>query len=518
MPMQFNSPVVQRGPCVSTDEALRSIQTVLEALGNPGPIADPTSAANSPCGQLIGPAYVKDIGGTPTVVYVDDAGSCESITPGTGDSVNVIMAYVDGTVLDSDLTFSADGVVNVIGTEANDPVTFDNVHGRAYSDNDLIVGIKDTSTGNYITVQDETGTFSGTTVDNATTENSELICRFEITEASGLTRDLDAAQATRLSDSASIYVLNPWHTFVGPSAYDDGKATSPTSYDGFKGVGVKFTSDHNASGLPGYIIVHMEGWARTLVVEAKEAITDVGQSIECDVVSAYGSANENHRLPPIDDDNYDLTVYDQNSLIKNAKVGDKFLAMMRNEAGNDFPTYDFVAKLEPRYSLVRGQTTAAITRAASTLTLDNVEAVAGDRPVELNTDQITCAIPDEAKINCPENTELFAFFDLTAGSDPTDQWNVGLAANHYWQQRGHVDWDGTKVQVLLNEGTTEPDMKWKEVTTTDVVTAIDSATLAIVSGQLKLTLNCKKRSVKVISNGSETTFAVEATHDVTECT
>ena len=514
-PFQLNSHVLGNSPCTEPVQMLQQLSTIMDALGNPGPIEDPTSTDDSPCGEVIASAYVADVGGTPTVVYVDLDGVCQTIAPGSGSGVDIVLATVDPPgVSAAPGTFAATWVANIQGSEANTALTFDNVHQRAYLDGDMILGIKRSSDGNYVTVQDETGTFGGTTIDTGTTANTNYIIQFEIT-ADKTSNDTVIA-GVNLNGDTPVWLLDPTGQFVGKAAYDDGQST-PISYDGFRGYAVKSTSNYSG-GVPGYLMLTMEGWQRLLVVSLTENVDSGDASAHADIENSYCTVPFGQRLPPQEDDSYHLTVYDPHDLFHTGKIGDKYIAAYRNTAATAEPVYDVIGKLQTNpFIRIKGLTVDPVTRSDSSFEIDTVEAVAGESPVTLPADVVTVYVPDGAKMDCPAGTEIFALWDETVGTDEVSHWNSGDGANWYWIARGRAGFDSNEEQVLFNDGSTEPDMQWKTLEDQEVITAITGLTATLASEEFIVTASCKKRSIKVLPNGAESSFTVSGTHPITEC-
>lgn len=492
---------INTGSCADLPTLVRQIQEVVDALDNPGPIVGPGDVANSPCGEIIGSAYVTLVDGVPTVVYVDEDGVCQSIAALGGDSDATI---IRGTV-SSVSPFQATVDEVITGTEASPTVTFINPFGNTWTVGDAILGFKIQSganVGKYVPDRDNLGSGgSSFDIDAETLATTNLLVHFELTQ--NLTKVGTEATGTDLINGGTVYLLDPGQQWFGWKAYAD-TDTNAAAYNGFRGYGIKYSNNHvgpgGPTGNPSYRILNMEGWRRALVVELKED-AEVGDSpVQCDVVEEYAGVSAGGRQPRVLDDNYDIEVYDGRDILGSGKTGEKYLALLRDtDDGTGGPRYDLVTKLGPFYQVCKGNLTSAVTRADATFTIDAVEVVHGDRPATTLTVQNTTPY----KIDAPDNTPIYVVYDPTLGGSATSNWHAGHGRNLVWLLRGRPDFDDTKRMVIYNYGDTEPDLKWKEVAQQDVVTSIDSVELTNpTSTSLRVEISYSKRACEIIAGGA----------------
>ena len=78
MTLSLGRQLIHSGTCADVQELARNVAEVIEALGNPGPPVAP--GETTPCGEIYGPAYVRNDGGSPALSYVDSDGICQDIT------------------------------------------------------------------------------------------------------------------------------------------------------------------------------------------------------------------------------------------------------------------------------------------------------------------------------------------------------------------------------------------------------------------------------------------------------
>jgi len=505
---------INDGSCADIQQLVQQVQEVVESLGNPGPIVDPDDVNNFPCGEIIGSAYVADVDGDPTVVYVDGDGVCQSIVSGgTPTEVTIVRATANSAVASGDATYAATVVERVSGT-ASGTITVRNEFGETLTSGQEILAIKinsGTNAGQYMPDRLGSVTINGDDIDIATLQSTNLLVYFELTQF--LTKSGTEATGTDVINGGTIWLLDPLQQWMGRAGYSDSD-TNAAAYTGFRGYGVKFSTNHIApwgpTGQPSFRIIMMEGWRRLLAVELAEDAELATSPIKCNIRERYVGVPAGNRNPPIAADTYDLEVYDSNGLISSAKNGDKFLAALRDtDAGTGMPRYEFVSKLEPLYCRIKGTIGSAVARTDGTFTLSSVVAVIGERP----DTSVTVHNSTPFQINAPAGSTIYALWDAALG-----RWHPGDGANWYYLARGRAGFDHTKNQVLVNTGNTEPDMRWREVAADYVITSIDSIELTYPTAtSIRAKVNYTRRPVEILATGAGATGNVQGDLSGTAC-
>ena len=465
---------INSGVCADIATLARQIQEVVEAIGNPGPIVEPTDLATNPCGEILGSAYVRANNGAPVVSYVDAQGQCQDVAVGGGggggpDATTIVRA----TVL-ANLTQAA---VNeaVTGVEPNATIDLHNPWGHVYVEGDQILAVKiqtGPNAGKYVNQPDVVGGGGGGNpppVDNLLGDDTyqsagnypNNLVYFELTE--NLSKAATQAAARNvINPTQLIFVLDPHQEFFGKAAYQDLKQASPGSFAGFYGYGVKVANNHQ-DGKPGYRILTMEGWHRLLVVELAEDATIGMSPIQADLVEQYLGSPGGGRVPILQDDDYDIQVHDPHGVVGAAKEETKFFVGLRDDDdGAGGPRYEFLSRMEPGYVRIRGQAVSAVTRSTmpQTFLIDNVDAVIGANPTDDPADQITVTVNEPYAINCPENATIYAFWDESLGGVETNNWNAGDGANLAYLLRGRPGFSTSQFRVLVSSGDALSDLKW----------------------------------------------------------
>lgn len=173
--------------------------------------------------------------------------------------------------------------------------------------------------------------------------------------------------------------------------------------------------------------------------------SDYGIGLHCKPITRIGPDNRVH-------------VWDNNNLAEIAVAGDMWVVAF--SAGQ----YELLCPVgSSNFAIVKGTAQHTVQRTNDTVVIENLEVVQGPLPPH---EQITARIPDDAKMDCPSGTELYAFYDVSAGEDDQTRWCAAHKHNHYWIMRGHAGFDqfssSYERQVLTNQGGTEPEMKWAD--------------------------------------------------------
>ena len=495
---QLNRPLISGNDCVDAQDIAQALSAILDAIGNPGPPGDPADPATpeSPCGNLVGVAYVRLAGATPELVYVDTDGVCQVITvSGGGGSVfDVVVATVDSNVAAAPGTFAATVTHTIQGTTVpTTAITVNNLYSRAYNAADKILAIKYSGTSDFVTVQDETAAYGGTVITDATLATAEFLVQFKLTE--DLSRNQTSATAYANDLGANIYVLDPLSQFMGKADYTDDTGSNPA----FVGYAVKATADYSG-GIPGYNIIAMEGWHRKMVCTTTEKVVPTDTTFTVNVTDDYGSLEQGNRFPPVEDSTYDLTVQDPYNVVNGVPASTRVLVGLSDmDDTNGGPVYHVLSIVDQdKYKRIRGTAKGAVVRGATSFIIDNVEVLQGQNPAETAASEITVAVRAPYQMNIPDNAMVHAEWDAENG-----EWNAGVGANWYYIARGRQGFDDTKYMVLTNQSNLEQDMEWVETTRIQVNVGAPSVTLEVASGSLFSRIDFQTQWCRVIAAEAE---------------
>lgn len=210
------------------------------------------------------------------------------------------------------------------------------------------------------------------------------------------------------------------------------------------------------------------------------------------------------------------TVTVNNTFSKMYSAGERLNVTRNRHVSN----YDVVYSPPRGLVRLRGLTTSIVTRATTTITVDNLVLVGGELPNGTSFPaSVTAKIPDYAPMNAPDNAQIYLLQDLTAGVTFATQWNTGDAANWHWIARGKSGWDAAKKMTLYSEGEAETDIEWKELVSQSVVTEITAITLTHpTASSLKVDLDYKSRNIFIVERETESSQEQTSTLGGTVCT
>lgn len=368
----------------------------------------------------------------------------------------IIFGTVDSAVGIGDATITLNDYRVIFGRETRDAgdLVVHNVYSEAFDPGDtlsLVMRDNGATKGQYEPDRASAGTGSSVI-------RYELVQDMLLADTAKLAKPVTAAGALD-SGASSFYVVDQDHQFCGLAAYTDSLGTQA----GYRGFAVKYTDDYNSTGVPGYRIDSQQGPMRFIVVtlteDSQSPLATECQAADADEMDKYGNPFSG-RYPVSTSAAGAFDVADP-FLVANEAVEDDTWLVIYNEDANQ---YEFLFDLKQTvYHRIRGKLySGTVTSSSTSLTLDNVEAVSGKSPVSGTADQITVAIPPNATmaISASYTGYIYAQYNEQVGTDKTDRWDSGDAANHWFIMCGHPNFDNTKFQLLVNDGTGVSDMQW----------------------------------------------------------
>jgi hypothetical protein len=199
----------------------------------------------------------------------------------------------------------------------------------------------------------------------------------------------------------------------------------------------------------GFYIITVDSPARFIegTLDAGWALTSSSATI---TLTKYWGAAPNHLLPT-----GTITIWDDQKVrTRNYYEDETFRAIWDEKAQL------FVATDPPGdYITIKGTISSNVDRDDATFTLNEPSSVNGLLPTG------TITVKNDPPINSPGGREVYARYNMSAGSTPQTAWDTGDAHNFILIYRGLEDWNDSDRMTVDKHGTDDPH--WHKVGTCD---------------------------------------------------